>query len=542
MLHVVGLGGQYVYATEIPTGSGTIVNYAHGFTTEYELVTSGISLSKISGNSALSVTSNEILNTATNLGSPTTPALINGLTRQAATGSIEIKGIGITTVTFKIYMRGDAGIIYNSSNNPTSATFGNILRWTNQVDFVPSGQPDKLSAFNGDKYLLALSLQPCQLISNPSADQSICTGTSGANITVNTDQNTANSIRFVKFSTDQMVGSTPTATEAATIYGGTPIATVTPTGASNPYTATYPWNNSDFPTVGTYYVYAILGSAIVGDCYPVQEIKVTINALPTLGTNTPSAGTCSAGGTPNDDATITFAGFTNADKAEKAEAATYTGVAYSAATGTVISGGITFSNLKHNTQYTFRFWNAADGCFVDVTLTTPTKTCVASCSITASATTTPPTCANNDGAINLTVTSGSSAQTYLWSNGATTQNLTAASAGDYTVTVTDGACKTTATASLSIVPANSIYDFCPGNTFELKIQDNTLTGIQWQKDGVNIPSATGLTYVANAVGVYTYTSNGIGGCAVGQCCPIEIKLGTNCCKINICLPVIVTKH
>jgi hypothetical protein len=282
MLHVVGLGGQYVYSTEIPTGSGTIVNYAHGFTTEYELVTSGISLSKISGNSALSVTSNEILNTATNLGSPTTPTLINGLTRQAATGSIEIKGIGITTVTFKIYMRGDAGIIYNSSNNPTAATFGNILRWTNQVDFVPSGQPDKISAFNGDKYLLALSLQPCQLISNPSADQSICGGTSGTNITVNTDQNTANSIRFVKFSTDQMSGSTPTPTEAATIYGGTPIATVTPTGASNPYTATYPWNNSNFPTAGTYYVYAILGSAIVGDCYPVQEIKIVVNSSPTV--------------------------------------------------------------------------------------------------------------------------------------------------------------------------------------------------------------------------------------------------------------------
>jgi hypothetical protein len=77
MLHVVGLGGQFNYNTEIPTGSGNLVNYAHGMTTEYELVTSGLNLSKISGNTALSVAGNTILNSATNLGSPTTATLIN---------------------------------------------------------------------------------------------------------------------------------------------------------------------------------------------------------------------------------------------------------------------------------------------------------------------------------------------------------------------------------------------------------------------------------------------------------------------------------
>jgi SdrD B-like domain len=99
---------------------------------------------------------------------------------------------------------------------------------------------------------------------------------------------------------------------------------------------------------------------------------------PTTGTNTPTAGTCN-GSTPNDDAKIDFAGFTNADKAEKSEGATYTGGVYSAATGTVTGGAVSFAGLKHNTQYTFRFWNAADACFVDVTVTTPTKTCAVPC-------------------------------------------------------------------------------------------------------------------------------------------------------------------
>ena len=43
----------------------------------------------------------------------------------------------------------------------------------------------------------------------------------------------------------------------------------------------------------------------------------------------------------------------------------------------------------------------------------------------------------NTGAVDLTVTGGTSTYTYLWSNAATTQDLTALAAGSYTVTVTD---------------------------------------------------------------------------------------------------------
>jgi len=47
------------------------------------------------------------------------------------------------------------------------------------------------------------------------------------------------------------------------------------------------------------------------------------------------------------------------------------------------------------------------------------------------------TCGATDGAINLTVSSGTGAFTFVWSNGAATQNISGIGAGTYSVTVTD---------------------------------------------------------------------------------------------------------
>lgn len=64
---------------------------------------------------------------------------------------------------------------------------------------------------------------------------------------------------------------------------------------------------------------------------------------------------------------------------------------------------------------------------------------------------TPVSCnGGSNGSINLAVSGGTSPYTFDWSNGATTQNLTALSAGSYTVTVHDANGCTTSTASISI--------------------------------------------------------------------------------------------
>jgi hypothetical protein len=192
---------------------------------------------------------------------------------------------------------------------------------------------------------------PCATITTPSTDQSICNGATGTNITVQTDQNTASSIKYVVFTSDQMAGTTPTATEAAAIYAGTSIATVTPTGASNPYTATYTWNSADFPNATnaaiTYYVYAIVEPDGGATCRPVQEIQITVSPLVSAGTATNPAPICQNG-----------SGLTNIDLLSQL-AGESTGGTWSQISGTAVGAALSGSILNPNGlasgTYIFRY-------------------------------------------------------------------------------------------------------------------------------------------------------------------------------------------
>jgi hypothetical protein len=91
-------------------------------------------------------------------------------------------------------------------------------------------------------------------------------------------------------------------------------------------------------------------------------------------------------------------------------------------------------------------------------IVTDTKGCqaIASVNITQPAPLTAATSATNvlcnggTGSVNLTVAGGSGVYTYLWSNGAVTEDLTAVSAGVFSVTVTDANnCSATASATVT---------------------------------------------------------------------------------------------
>ncbi|MBL7815795.1 MAG: hypothetical protein JNL70_12345 [Saprospiraceae bacterium] len=134
----------------------------------------------------------------------------------------------------------------------------------------------------------------CYTITNPSAAQTICVDATGSNITVNTNMNLGGGIRFVRFTTDQMAGSTPTLAESNFIYSYTPgtfkdIAYATPTGGSSPYTATYTFYSPDFPNTTnapiTYYVYAVFNQGVVNSTCginPAVEIQITVKPKPTV--------------------------------------------------------------------------------------------------------------------------------------------------------------------------------------------------------------------------------------------------------------------
>ncbi|HRV79664.1 MAG TPA: RNB domain-containing ribonuclease, partial [Thauera sp.] len=89
--------------------------------------------------------------------------------------------------------------------------------------------------------------------------------------------------------------------------------------------------------------------------------------------------------------------------------------------------------------------------------------------LTVTAVTTPTTINQSTGTITLTVTGGNPNYTYLWSNNAVTKDLTALSAGSYTVTVTDSnGCTKTLTTTVSNADDNVVtFDRVDYNGFNI---------------------------------------------------------------------------
>jgi hypothetical protein len=285
MLHIVGMGGQFFYQTN------STVYYNIGYTTELVLISSGVTLTKRSSNAHMALIGDTIRNTSPKYGVNSQGATVNGIVRNAASGTIQVNGQGITTITFRVYLKGDGGNIATSTGAPTSATFTNQLMWSTPLGFKPflsAGvqATTSINSFNGDKYLMGISYSECPEITNPSANQFVCQGSNGSDITVNSNSNSSSSVRFVRFATDQMAGTTPTLAEETAIYAATAnVVNVTPTGSIAPYTATLTSGSSNMASLapGTYYYYAINNPTTIVDCKPVQEIVVTINGCATLG-------------------------------------------------------------------------------------------------------------------------------------------------------------------------------------------------------------------------------------------------------------------
>ncbi|MFC0776460.1 SprB repeat-containing protein, partial [Terrimonas alba] len=117
---------------------------------------------------------------------------------------------------------------------------------------------------------------------------------------------------------------------------------------------------------------------------------------------------------------------------------------------------------------------------------------------------------NATGSIDLTVSGGTTPYTYVWSNGATTQDITALAAGTYSVTVTDNN-NCTATASVTIgqpaaalaLTSSKVDVLCFGNatgSIDLTVSGGTTPYSYVWSNGATTQDITAL-----AAGTYSVT-------------------------------------
>jgi subtilisin-like proprotein convertase family protein len=163
-----------------------------------------------------------------------------------------------------------------------------------------------------------------------------------------------------------------------------------------------------------------------------------------------------------------------------------------------------------------------------------------------SANITPVTCnGNNTGAINITLSGGATPYTFLWSNSATTEDISSLAAGTYTVTVTDqNSCQVVRLFDVTTNPAINIMQINLQNeqcgTHNGSISINALGGsgsfgYLWN-NSFNTPTITNL-----AAGTYTVTVSDAYGCTATQSYSIvnDVSNCTAFCYLDV-LPNVIT--
>lgn len=298
--------------------------------------------------------------------------------------------------------------------------------------------------------------------------------------------------------TQPPVISTSISPTNATCGNNNGSASVTASGGTG--TLTYAWT----PSGGNAATASNLGPGTytctitdANNCTTTISTTITNTPAPTVSLQSSSNVTCNAG--TNGSATVNASGtgpFTYSWAPSGGNAATASNLAAGSYTCTVTgAGGCTATQI--------------------VNITEPGA-------ISASATSTPATCGNNNGSATVTASGGTGTLTYSWApsggNAATANNL---AAGNYTCTITDAnGCTTTANASIAntsgpTVTVQSTADvtcFGAGNgTATVNATGNSPFTYSWSPSGGNAATATNL-----GPGSYTVTVTDAGNCASTQ--------------------------
>lgn len=161
---------------------------------------------------------------------------------------------------------------------------------------------------------------------------------------------------------------------------------------------------------------------------------------------------------------------------------------------------------------------------------TVTQTVTRPAPLTASAVATHALCAGGNGSVALTVSGGTTAYRYRWSNGDTTQNLQAVTAGTYTVTVTDAkGCTATASATVTqpariTVGASGPANVCTGSAASF----SATGGVSYSWSGPNGFTSTSqnptiATMASANTGTYTVVVTDANGCSNTATVLVSVK-------------------
>lgn len=139
-----------------------------------------------------------------------------------------------------------------------------------------------------------------------------------------------------------------------------------------------------------------------------------------------------------------------------------------------------------------------------------------------------PECPNDPmGSIDLAITGGGGPYSYIWSNGATSQDLDSLTIGTYFVTVTDG-CDSSITDSLILVPSNPLSlnpgvdtTICADQAFELGASPTGIGGLKFETQrayALGLPASTGdfVQFTLDDLAGASTISTGLGNLRTGD--------------------------
>ncbi len=453
-------------------------------------------------------------------GGPTTFCAGNSVTLTASAGASYLWSNGATTQAINATASGNYSVTVTGANgcSATSTTTAVTVHALPSVS-ITAGGPTTFCA--GNSVTLTASASASYLWSNGATTQSITATASGNySVTVTNANGCSATSAATAVTVNPLPDATVTASGPTTFCAGDSVMLSASTAAAYP---TYLWSNgetTEFITAmgsGNYSVTITDGNN--GCSATSTATAVTVNTLP--------------------DATVTASGPTSICMGDSVVLSVPAGASYQwykFDSNYIIDYSFDFPTTPSVTVTGSGIYlvtiNDTNGCSA-FSLATVTVNSLPNATVTANG----PTTFCNDASVVLIAPASTS---YLWSNGATTQAITANTSGSYSVTVTNasGCSATLAATSVTVnpLPVASISSvqnpFCAGTTVVLNASPSgTGYAYSW-KLGSTTLSATTSQLNANAAGSYTVAVTDTNGC-VGTSAALALTTKTPPSAFNL---------